>query len=120
MEKKTRGIAAAILILSCILPLFTFSTGYAQDNGEYSVAYQKAVSMLARLSPEEKVGQLFLITFDGRDFNPDSQIYELITRYQVGGVVLRKDHDNFTGQKAPFQRPTTNLGAKRRMAGKER
>ncbi len=97
MEKKTRGIAAAILILSCILPLFTFSTGYAQDNGEYSVAYQKAVSMLARLSPEEKVGQLFLITFDGRDINQDSQIYELITRYQVGGVVLRKDHDNFTG-----------------------
>ncbi len=67
----------------------------AQDG--YSSARQKAESMLARLSPEEKVGQLFLVTFDGQDIGQDSQIYDLITNYQVGGVLLKRDNDNFSG-----------------------
>jgi beta-N-acetylhexosaminidase len=97
MEKKTRGIAAAILILALILPLFTVSNGYAQDDRGYSSAHQKAVSMLARLSPEERVGQLFLVTFDGQDTGENSKIYELITKYQIGGVVLKRDNNNFSG-----------------------
>ncbi len=95
MEKKSRGIAAAILILACFLPLFTFSTSLAQDS--YSSARQKAESMLARLSPEEKIGQLFLVTFDGQDIGQNSQIYDLITKYQVGGILLKRDNDNFSG-----------------------
>jgi len=97
MEKKTRGVAAAALILAFILSLFTFSTGLAQENRGYSAAHQKAENLLARLSPEERVGQLFLITFDGQNISQDSQIYELITEYQVGGVVLKRDNDNFSG-----------------------
>ena len=95
MEKKTRGIAAAILILACTMPLLTYSTSLAQDG--YSSARQKAESTLARLSPEERVGQLFLVTFDGQDIGQDSQIYDLITNYQVGGVLLKRDNDNFSG-----------------------
>lgn len=56
----------------------------------------KAKALLNRMTPEEKVGQLFVVTFSGRDVSEESQIYDLITNYHVGGVMLRADHDNFT------------------------
>jgi len=62
---------------------------------------QRAAEMLATLIPEERVGQLFLVTFNGPEGlpnTPDSnQIYDLVTNYHIGGVVLRADNDNFVG-----------------------
>lgn len=96
MEKKN-VLIALILILTCIIPFFTYSSGFAQDSEEYSTAYRKAENMLARLSPEEKVGQLFMVTFDGMDVDEESQIYDLINNYHISGVVLKRSNDNFTG-----------------------
>ncbi|PKN90183.1 MAG: hypothetical protein CVU45_03875, partial [Chloroflexi bacterium HGW-Chloroflexi-7] len=45
----------------------------------------------------EKVGQLFLVTFEGTATDADSNIFKLITQQHVGGVVLRQDNDNFIG-----------------------
>lgn len=56
---------------------------------------QKAQQLLEQMTPEERVGQLFLVTFRGTNASPDSQIYDLVTRYRVGGVVLRAENDNF-------------------------
>ena len=53
--------------------------------------------ILDSMTPEERVGQLFLVTFKGTDTSAESQIYELITRYHVGGVMLTLENDNFTG-----------------------
>jgi beta-N-acetylhexosaminidase len=47
------------------------------------------------LTPEERVGQLFLVTFTGMDTGLESQIYNLITNYHIGGVVLLAGNDNF-------------------------
>lgn len=55
----------------------------------------KARQMLAKMTPDERVGQLFLVTFTGADANQDSQIVDLIDRYHVGGVVLLAGNDNF-------------------------
>lgn len=55
----------------------------------------KAQAVLASMSPEERVGQLFLVTFLGTDAGPESQIYDLITNHHVGGVVLLAGNDNF-------------------------
>ena len=96
MEKKRRSAILA-LILACLLPLVTFSSGYAQDNNTKSAAYRSAVNMMAHLSPEERVGQLFLLTFDGREIDQESQIYDLITNYHIGGVILKRDNNNFSG-----------------------
>jgi len=52
--------------------------------------------LLKDLSPEERVGQLFLVTFTGTDVSPDSQIYDLITSHHIGGVVLSAANDNFS------------------------
>ena len=53
-------------------------------------------SLLQAMSPEEKVGQLFLVTFDGGEITEDSQITSLITEYHIGGVVLLAENNNFT------------------------
>ena len=96
MEKK-RGLAVLTLFLTCILPFFSYSSGFAQNGEVNSAAYQKAVQMMDRLSPEERVGQLFLVTFDGQDISPESPINDLITNYHIGGVMLKKANDNFSG-----------------------
>ena len=57
----------------------------------------KARALLNQMHPEEKVGQLLLVTFRGTDAGPGSIIHELITKYHIGGVVLKRDNDNFVG-----------------------
>lgn len=52
--------------------------------------------ILNSMTPEERVGQLFLVTFTGTDTAPGSPIHTLITRYHIGGVVLQAGNDNFT------------------------
>jgi beta-N-acetylhexosaminidase len=48
------------------------------------------------MTPEERVGQLFLVTLSGTQADDTSAIYDLIVNYHVGGVVLLAPNDNFT------------------------
>jgi beta-N-acetylhexosaminidase len=57
-----------------------------------------AETVLEMMTPEEKIGQLFLVTFDGMDVEEGSQIYDLIIEFHVGGVVLRADNNNFPSE----------------------
>jgi beta-N-acetylhexosaminidase len=59
-------------------------------------ARQKAKAMLTKMTPEERVGQLFLVTFYGNNFDETAQIYDLIANHHIGGVVLQRSNDNFT------------------------
>ena len=54
-----------------------------------------AIQMLEKMTPEERVGQLFLVTFNGSTADETSQIYDLIANYHVGGVALQASNDNF-------------------------
>ncbi|UCF61235.1 MAG: hypothetical protein JSV37_00745, partial [Anaerolineaceae bacterium] len=47
------------------------------------------------MSPEERVGQLFLVTFEGNAPQPDDPIIDLITNYHISGVLLTNENDNF-------------------------
>ncbi len=58
-----------------------------------------------QMTPEERVGQLFLVSFTGTDTGSQSQIHDLIANHHIGGVVLRADNDNF------FAAPNTVKGA---------
>lgn len=62
-----------------------------------------ALALLEKLTPEERVGQLFLITFSGPRADADTQIYDLINNYHIGGVVLRRDMDNFAADPDTLQ-----------------
>jgi beta-N-acetylhexosaminidase len=57
----------------------------------------KASAMLELMGPEERVGQLFLVSFKGTDAGSDSEIYNLIAEKHVGGVMLLPENDNFAG-----------------------
>ncbi|MCU0503148.1 MAG: hypothetical protein MUC51_15545 [Anaerolineae bacterium] len=52
-------------------------------------------AIMDRMTSADKVGQLFLVTFEGSDTSVESEIASLVRDYRVGGVVLRSDNDNF-------------------------
>lgn len=56
---------------------------------------QQAAQLLAQLTPEERVGQLFLVTYQGTDLSEESSISKLIADYHIGGVMLKVTNDNF-------------------------
>lgn len=53
---------------------------------------------LSKMTPEERVGQLFLVSFTGTEVGPTSQIHDLVVNYHVGGVVLMAANNNFAGE----------------------
>jgi len=53
--------------------------------------------LLQAMTVEERVGQVFLVSFTGSSIEEGSQILDLVENKHVGGVVLRQDNDNFTG-----------------------
>jgi len=58
------------------------------------------------MTPEERVGQLFLVTFTGTDTGNTSKIYDLVVNQHVGGTVLLAGNDNFVAS------PGTLAGAR--------
>ena len=97
-EKNRRGLALLALFVVCATVLSSFSIGYGQDDANTDAASLKAKAILSRLSPEERVGQLFLVTLDGSEVTPDSPIVDLISNFHIGGVVLLRKNNNFTNE----------------------
>jgi beta-N-acetylhexosaminidase len=93
------------IILVIFIFSLTVSTAQAQTasstptpaNTE-NTSQSQAQLLLNSLTPEERVGQLFIITFNGTDYDENSQIYDLIVNHHVGGVVLLAENDNFTAE----------------------
>lgn len=97
-HKSSRGGKRWVwfIVLLTVLGIFPLpAPSHAQTPSNEAEA--RARELLAQLSPEEKIGQLFLVTFQGRDVGSNTPIYTLITRYHVGGVVLSATNDNFVG-----------------------
>ena len=83
-----------IVLVTIGLP---FRAALAQGIEQQSDPNAQAKVLLAQMTPEEKVGQLFLVTFKGHDTGKNSQIYDLIVNHSIGGVVLTNNNDNFIG-----------------------
>ena len=47
------------------------------------------------MTPEERVGQLFVVTFAGTDTGSTSRIYDLVVNQHVGGLAILAANDNF-------------------------
>lgn len=104
MNRTNYLIQKAIYFLAITgLILSPANTIYASTNYQEDIAVRKAKEMLSELSPREKVGQLFLVTFNGTDTSERSQIHSLIKDHNIGGVVLQRDQDNFGGGEATLQ-----------------
>jgi beta-N-acetylhexosaminidase len=96
---KFRGHFLNILLLAA--SMFALLSGVtnasASVSTQDSIPFQKARQLLSQMSPEERIGQLFLVSFEGQNIDSSSQIYDLITKYHIGGVLLLAANDNFTG-----------------------
>jgi beta-N-acetylhexosaminidase len=97
MEKKIR-LAALTLVCVCLFALSFVASALGQDSNNQDDSKRKAQIMLSRLSVEEKVGQLFLVTIDGATIEENSPIKDLIQNYHIGGVLLNRTNNNFTSQ----------------------
>ncbi|MBN2555983.1 MAG: hypothetical protein JXA97_08605 [Anaerolineales bacterium] len=86
-----RNCLAAILALTfvsaTILPQAE-AMPRAQSNAEH---------ILAEMTPEERVGQLFLVSYSGSDVLENEALLDLIENYHIGGVLLSRRNNNFVG-----------------------
>jgi len=91
------GWTAFILLISTLLSsLDPIASVQAAPDRQATTPMERARALLDNLSPEERVGQLFLVTFQGTDSDNDSIINDLIANYYIGGVILLARNDNFS------------------------
>lgn len=85
-----------LLIVMMLLPI---TVGQAAPASQIIAPIDKAKALLNSMTPRERVGQLFLVTFNGPEAGAGSptgaKIYDLIVNYHIGGVILRASNDNF-------------------------
>ena len=86
-------VAASISVLALVL----FAS--ASSSSAFSPLPQgdQAEALLAQMTPEERVGQLFLLTFEGSSLQPNDSILALIRDNHISGIVLRSGNDNLVG-----------------------
>src|SRR4051794_13446403 len=53
-----------------------------------------ALTLLTAMTPAERIGQLFIVSFYGVSAADDTDIYDLITRFKIGGAILAASNDN--------------------------
>jgi beta-N-acetylhexosaminidase len=86
--KQLLALAFAAIIL---IPSTTLGPTHAQDNDEVA-------QLMAEMSDEAIVGQLFVVTFPGSEVTDDSLVAELIRDYRIGGVVLLPANGNIINE----------------------
>lgn len=88
LKRFTRTVILLVLILSSVGNSYHASAQSGKPSGAVRQLFDK-------MTPEERVGQLFLVNFTGTDTSDKSQIYDLIVKHHIGGVVLVSGNDNF-------------------------
>ncbi len=85
-------LLVALFLLALPLPVAATPATMRQDDE----LDPEVARILEQLSPEERVGQLFVVSFEGTNTDENSAIYRLITRYNIGGVTLSSDNNNIS------------------------
>ncbi len=66
-------------------------------------------SLFRRLSPEERVGQLFMVTYTGTEVTADSEIARLVRDYRIGGVWLQPRNKPLPADNVDAQQSVQNI-----------
>lgn len=93
LKSLSRPLLLFVLLTVSLIPDPYLFSAHASNSS--LIPSEAAAAQLENLSPEERVGQLFLVTFNGTDTSPSTPIYEFITKYHIGGLILDRDNDNF-------------------------
>lgn len=89
---------SVVIVLVLALPITTAAAPEAQEMTPEELAAEE----MSQLKPEERVGQLFMVEFEGSRVEEGSPIFNLITEYHIGGVLLKKENNNFTTSGDPM------------------
>lgn len=89
------GVWLRLFLILCFAGLPT-AGGLANPPAQTPDPGYLARALLQQMTPAERVGQLFLVTFQGTQTDSTSQVYEMVTRLHVGGVVLLRKNNNFS------------------------
>lgn len=84
-----RAIFALLFVISVAL------SSYAQTVDPIDRAVQ---NIIADMTPEQKIGQLVMVTFEGTYLGQDADIVRLIQDYHVGNILLLAENDNINGR----------------------
>ncbi len=84
-----RWLLFSVVALALAVPWVELIRGEAAPSGD------TASTLLNQMTPEERVGQLFLISFRGSAPAPDDPIFNLIRNQHISGVILQTQYDNF-------------------------
>ncbi len=106
MKRLFTVLFIGIILLNLSVPLL-----YAQTGGETPSlsqtpagnkrslrSLQAARAIVSRMSVADRVGQLFVVTFQGDSTAPESAIANLVSHYRVGGVMLLASNGNFRNE----------------------
>ncbi len=97
LQAQTNKLYIAVALISMAALLLTASHPANVDAQEPDpVLEARTEQIFTALTPNERVGQLFMVSFQGRDATTDSTIARLIQEYHVGGVTLSAKNQNFT------------------------
>ncbi|MCD4751834.1 MAG: hypothetical protein K8R40_02060 [Anaerolineaceae bacterium] len=92
----------SLLLFTHIIPASNVQAAVEPVSIQQTTSVEKAQALLEDMSVEERVGQLFLIGFEGNDINETTQIHSLIENYHIGGVMLSAANDNFQPDENPL------------------
>ena len=88
---RLKQLFALALVVTILIPLGLSASTLAQVE-------DRAQQLMALMSDEAKVGQLFLLAFPGGEVAEDAVIAELIRDYHIGGVVLLPENGNIVNE----------------------
>lgn len=100
-SRKTRLYSLFRLLIICWIVASLISSNniselaLAQTPTQEDPSQEMAMELLEQMSPEERIGQLFVISFQGNDLAEGSLINTLISDYHIGGIILKVSNDNF-------------------------
>lgn len=95
-KRKIIQYISSVLILALLFTQTAFASEVHSSLHQESNPLSRARNLLQRMTPEERIGQLFLIETLGTETGQDTMIYDLIVNHYLGGVLLKSQNDNFT------------------------
>ena len=93
MHRLLITVLMAAVLVGLFLPVRSASA--VLSDSQESTPSPEVAEILESLQPSERVGQLFVVTFEGTSVDEGTPIFTLLTRYKVGGLVLSAENDNF-------------------------
>ena len=93
-SRQSFVLSPKLKIAILLLWVFFMFTGQVAAQTEPPDISEQVEAIFTQMTSAERVGQLFLVTFEGDTAAIDSDIAGLILQYHVGGVVLKAENEN--------------------------